>query len=87
MKFQKIFTIAGLLLLTALPVVASANTMSTTLSCPVCHMPMTPVKTSVNTVPLLVHGKKWYCCAFCGAGKSAASYEKAHKGKLFVAEK
>jgi predicted amidohydrolase len=50
-------------------------------------MQMTPTKTSMNTVALMVHGKKYYCCAACASGKKAAAYDKAHPGKVFVAAK
>ena len=93
MKILHLLAITGLFLVMSITV-ASADTkpsasskMSTSILCPVCHMPMTTTKTSVNTEALLVHGKKYYCCSMCAAGKKAAAYDKAHPGKFFVAEK
>ncbi len=87
MKSNRMLAFAVLLFATALPFSAAKASTMATLPCPVCHMPMTKMKTAMNPVPLMVHGKKWFCCSGCAAGKAAAAFEKKHHGKVFVAEK
>jgi hypothetical protein len=91
MKGYRVLATAGLLIsMTFVVPIAKANTMMssmTSVKCPACGMQMTSMKTSTNTVPLLIHGKKYFCCAMCANGKKAASYDKAHPGKTFVAVK
>jgi hypothetical protein len=93
MKIIQIVAVAAILFAATLTY-ASAGTkmapkskMAASISCPVCHMPMTTTKTATNVAALMVHGKKYYCCSMCAAGKAALKYDKAHPGKTFVAEK
>jgi hypothetical protein len=87
MKISKILAITGMLISFASPIVAANAAPTTSIPCPVCKMPMTTTKQGINTAALLVHGKKYYCCTMCSAGKAAAAYDKTHKGKIFVAVK
>jgi YHS domain-containing protein len=34
-------------------------------SCPVCKMTLTTKKTGMNTVPVKIKGKTYYCCSKC----------------------
>lgn len=87
MKFR-VFLIATILLFaTVLPLTSTKAGTMTSIPCPVCHMPMTRHAQGMMTIPLMVHGVKYYCCPVCAAGKKAAEYDKAHPGHLFVAEK
>ncbi len=81
MKVNRLIAIASLLFTFAAPFVAK-SVAAPTETCPVCKMPMPTTKTGIYTVPLLVNGKKFYCCSMCPAGKKAAAYSKMHHGNL-----
>lgn len=73
MKRFAAFLIAGSLVLTALSAPAMAKTASTktktaaVIKCPACGMPLTTHKTAMNTYPVKIKGKTYYCCAQCAS--------------------
>lgn len=84
MKRFATLLLAASFFVTALGAPAMAKTTKMTktktaavMKCPVCGMPLTTHKTAMNTYPVKIKGKTYYCCAMCA--KQMAKMNKKSK--------
>ena len=78
MKRFAALMIAGSLVFSALSLPAIAKTpaatktkTAATIKCPACGMPLTTHKTAMNTYPVKINGKTYYCCPQCASTMNA----------------
>ena len=62
----------------------SAKVTAKSVTCPACHMKMALAYSDATPVPVVVHGKTYYCCPNCAIGEQALTYMKVNKKTMSI---